>query len=62
MYSCSFGCDCPFDDDFWADGMAGNIAHDNCPLQRYEGSNHGSRDGVRVMSDWCKHLIWREDN
>lgn len=67
MYSCSFGCDCPFDDvDFWyfgvTAGSAGIIAHDNCPLQKYEDSNHVSADGVRVLSDICKHLTLTLDD
>ena len=50
---------CPFNSDFWDQGLAGLEAADNCPIEKYENSNHGNEDGSYTFDDWCKYLIAR---
>lgn len=62
-YKCAIsGRVCPFNDDFWEYGAADAAAADNCPIQSYQNSNYTKPDGVRVINDWCKHLIPRNSD
>lgn len=53
---------CPFNDSFWEWGAADSAARDNCPIQQYENNNRIGDDGIRIIDDWCKHLIPRNSD
>lgn len=53
---------CPFQDAFWAHGMAGSNAADNCPIEKYADSSRPYTDAERertgasyIIDDTCRY-------
>lgn len=62
-YNCAVsGRVCPLRyDDVWAWGGADSAAQDSCPIQAFEKEeNYRDENGVLHISDFCKHLLPRE--
>lgn len=38
---------CPFQGDFWDTALAGTVANDNCPIQKYKSSSYYYPEGYK---------------